>query len=153
MGKLSRGSIIFSWSANKRIFHRAFQLFCFLLICSSLGEQFSAVKRNNSFKVSICGICLKCVALGKVLHILNLVSQWLSDKEFTCQFRKCKRRRFDLCVGKIPWRTKWQSRQYSCLENSIGSGDWWATVHGAAKESDMTDLPKCRRQIINSNSL
>jgi len=23
--------------------------------------------------------------------------------------------------------------QYSCLENSLGRGTWWATVHGAAK--------------------
>ena len=23
--------------------------------------------------------------------------------------------------------------QYSCLENSLDRGDWWATVHGAAK--------------------
>ena len=23
--------------------------------------------------------------------------------------------------------------RYSCLENSMGRGTWWATVHGAAK--------------------
>ena len=23
--------------------------------------------------------------------------------------------------------------QYSCLENSVDRGDWWATVHGVAK--------------------
>lgn len=42
MRKLSKDFIIFSWSANKCIFHHAFQLFCFLLIYCSLGEQFSA---------------------------------------------------------------------------------------------------------------
>ena len=26
--------------------------------------------------------------------------------------------------------------QYSCLENSMDRGDWWATVHGVAKELD-----------------
>ena len=30
------------------------------------------------------------------------------------------------------------SLQYSCLENSMGRGAWWATVHGTA-ESDMTE--------------
>jgi len=28
--------------------------------------------------------------------------------------------------------------QYSCLENSMNRGAWWATVHGIA-ESDTTD--------------
>ena len=31
--------------------------------------------------------------------------RWLSGKESTCQ---CKRQGFDLWVGKIPWRRKWQ---------------------------------------------
>ena len=30
--------------------------------------------------------------------------------------------------------------QYSCLENPMDMGAWWATVHGAAEESDTTKL-------------
>ena len=30
--------------------------------------------------------------------------------------------------------------QYSCLENPMGRGAWWATVHGVA-ESNMTEQP------------
>ena len=29
--------------------------------------------------------------------------------------------------------------QYSCLENPMDRGVWWATVHGVAKESEMTE--------------
>ena len=29
--------------------------------------------------------------------------------------------------------------QYSCPENSMVRGDWWATVHEATKESDMNE--------------
>ena len=29
--------------------------------------------------------------------------------------------------------------QYSCLENPMDRG-WWATAHGVAKESDMTEV-------------
>ena len=29
--------------------------------------------------------------------------------------------------------------QHSCLENSMDRGDWRATVHGVAKELDMTE--------------
>ena len=28
--------------------------------------------------------------------------------------------------------------QYSCLENSVDRGIWWAAVHGVAKELDVT---------------
>ena len=28
--------------------------------------------------------------------------------------------------------------QYSCLDNSMDRGAWWATIHGVSKESDMT---------------
>ena len=29
-------------------------------------------------------------------------------KKSSCQCRRCRRRRFDPWVGKIPWRRKWQ---------------------------------------------
>ena len=29
--------------------------------------------------------------------------------------------------------------QYSCLENSVDRGAWWAAIHGIAKESDTTE--------------
>ena len=35
-------------------------------------------------------------------------------------------------MGKTPWRRKWQST-YSCLENPMDRGAWWATVHRVAK--------------------
>ena len=28
--------------------------------------------------------------------------------------------------------------QYSCLENPMNRGAWWATVHGVSEESDTT---------------
>ena len=31
-----------------------------------------------------------------------------SGKESSCQHRRRKRRRFDPCVGQIPWSSKWQ---------------------------------------------
>ena len=29
--------------------------------------------------------------------------------------------------------------QYSCLENPMDGGAWWAAIHGVAKEPDMTE--------------
>ena len=31
------------------------------------------------------------------------------------------------------WRRQWHPLQYSCLENPMDRGAWWAAVHGVAK--------------------
>ena len=43
------------------------------------------------------------------------------------------RSRFDPWVRKILWRRKWQCIPYSCLENPMDRGGWWAQVHGVTK--------------------
>ena len=40
--------------------------------------------------------------------------------------------------GNSPGEGKCNPLQYSCLENSMDIGAWQATVHGVAKELDMT---------------
>ena len=40
--------------------------------------------------------------------------------------------------GRSPGEGNGNPLQYSCLENAMGGGAWWATVHGAA-ELDMTE--------------
>ena len=64
--------------------------------------------------------------------------QCLSGKELTCQ---CRRRGFNLWVGKIPWRRKWQLTPVLLLGNPMDRGAWWATVHGIKKELDATQWP------------
>ena len=58
-------------------------------------------------------------------------------KEPACQCRRHERHRFNPWVRKIPWRRKWQPLQYSCLENSMDRGAWWATVHRAKVRHDL----------------
>ena len=41
--------------------------------------------------------------------------------------------------GRSPGVGNGNSLQYSCLKNSMDKWVWWATVHGVAKESDMTE--------------
>ena len=41
--------------------------------------------------------------------------------------------RFDTWVRKIPEGGNGNPLQYSCLENSMDRGAWWATGHGVAK--------------------
>ena len=33
----------------------------------------------------------------------------------------------------MQWRRQWHPLQYSCLENPMDGGAWWAAVHGVAK--------------------
>ena len=41
-------------------------------------------------------------------------------------------------LGRYPGESHSNSLQYSCLENPMDRGAWWATVHGVTEESDMT---------------
>ena len=42
-------------------------------------------------------------------------------------------------LGGSPVEGNGNPLQYSCLENSMDRGDWWAIIHGGRKESDMTE--------------
>ena len=42
-------------------------------------------------------------------------------------------------LGRSPGEGNGNSFQYSCLENLMDRGAWWATVHVVAKESDTTE--------------
>ena len=40
-------------------------------------------------------------------------------------------------LGRSPGKGNSNSHQYSCLENPIDGGIWWALVHEVTKELDM----------------
>ena len=48
-------------------------------------------------------------------------------------------------LGRSPGGRNGNPLQYSCLENPMERGAWWATVHGAVKELDTTEQ-------LNNNS-
>ena len=41
-------------------------------------------------------------------------------------------------LGRSPGKGNGNPLQYSCLENPMNKGAWWATVHGLAQELDVT---------------
>ena len=59
--------------------------------------------------------------------------RWLSGKESTCQGRRC---RFETRVGNGGGQSN--PLQYSCLENPMDGGSWWATVHDIAVRHNST---------------
>ena len=55
-------------------------------------------------------------------------------------------------LGSSPRAGNGNLLQYSCLENAMGRGAWWATVHGVT-ESDMTEWLTPTSQILLYNTL
>ena len=53
-----------------------------------------------------------------------------SGKESACQHSRC---RFDPCVGKMPWRRKWQSTPVFLPGNSMDGGAWRAMAYEVTK--------------------
>ena len=81
-----------------------------------------------------------------------------SGKESASQYGRCKRHCCDPWVGKIPCKIAPYSK-YSCLENSMLRGAWWAAVHGAAKSqidwarADTHTICSGRKRHINNQRL
>ena len=61
------------------------------------------------------------------------VSQVVLVVKTPLQCRRLKKHGFDPWVWKIPGGGNGDSLQYSCLENSMDRGAWWATVHSITK--------------------
>ena len=71
--------------------------------------------------------------------------QWLRAKESSCQCRRCRRRRFDLWVGKIFWRMAWQPTAGFLPGESHGQRSLVGYSPWAHKESDMTEVTEPAR--------
>ena len=69
------------------------------------------------------------------IHYFYLVGfpERTAGKTFACQCRRLRRRGFNPWVRKIPQRRNGSPLQFSCLENPIDQGAWWATVHRVTK--------------------
>ena len=78
----------------------------------------------------------KCVYthIIKDVHILLGVPGSLDGKESACNSG-------DPESGRSPGEENDYPLQYSCLENSMDRGAWWAKVHGGAKS--WTQLSNC----------
>ena len=64
---------------------------------------------------------------------------WLSGKKYACQYRRCRRFRFDPWVRKIPWRRKWQPTPVFLPGKSHGQRSLAGYCPWGHKESDTTE--------------
>ena len=79
--------------------------------------------------------------------------RWLSGKESACQGRRCKRCRFDLWVGKIPWRRKWQPSPVFLHGKSHGQRSLVGYSPWHHRESDtaerLNSSSSCRNSLLS----
>ena len=78
------------------------------------------------------------VSIYLCLYLHNGASLWLSSKESPCNAGAARDVGLIPGLGRSPGGGHSNPLQYSCLENPVDRGAWWAMVHRVA-ESDMTD--------------
>ena len=54
--------------------------------------------------------------------------------------------------GRSPGEGNGIPLQYSCLENPMDGGAWWATAHGVTKESDTTEYAHTESEVTYASS-
>ena len=80
--------------------------------------------RERDYMRCVC-VCVRACVCVRVC-VLGL-PRWLSSKESACQAGE---------TGSIPWLGRSPEEgngnplQYSCLDNPVDRGAWWAAVHG-----------------------
>ena len=73
-----------------------------------------------------------------------------SGKEPACQCRRQQRFEFNPQLRKIPGGGNGNPLQYSCVENPMERGAWWATVHRVAKSQTWLSDQACTHTVIFS---
>ena len=80
------------------------------------------------------------------LVTLIRLPRWLSGKESACQSR---RHQYDPGLGRSPGVGNSNPLQYSCLENPMDRGAWWATLHGVAEPDSVEGLSTHMHTLIS----
>ena len=73
---------------------------------------------------------------------------WVSGKESACPAGDLG---LILGSGRSPGERKWQPTSVFLPGKSLDRGAWWATIHGVAKELDMTVVTKQQRHGIHAS--
>ena len=93
----------------------------FLACCTDQDHQYN-VDRNSNSRYSYLVPDLKGKAIQVVSQSIAFVSAWNVGDPGSIPG-----------LGRSPGERNGNPLQYSCLENPMEGGAWWATVHGVAK--------------------
>ena len=117
----------------------------FLLQCmkvkseSEVGQ--SCPTLSDSMDCSLPGSSAHGILQARVLEwvVIAFSTGGLSGKDFACQYRRCKRLRFNPWVWKIPWRRAWLLTPVFVPGESHGQRNLVGYRPRGCKESDMTE--------------
>ena len=113
------------------------------LLSSSLAPAYLRVPRSQPlsnlawsvYHLHLTSLLNFGASLGKGLYLNHAWFSVISYSPWTLEAWLLALKR-SLCLWRVnhnDWRRKWQPTQYSCLENPIDRGAWWAAVHGVTK--------------------
>ena len=111
----------------------SFQLLLQFCSFSSFCFQMCNVKVSGVVVLKLVGCRSPFYSLTHWESQIAIHTYWHNGKESTCSGGDSGD------VGLIPWGGNDNPLQYSCLENPMDGGGWWAIVHGVTKESNMTE--------------
>ena len=89
-----------------------------------------------------------CLAYSKSSIRASLMAQWVKNALVLSLMQEAQE-----TVGSIPGSGicpgdgNVNPFQYSCLENPMGRGAWWATVHGVAKSRTLLSNYSCTQKL------
>ena len=88
---------------------------------------------------SLLMLCFHCRLNGRVILIVSIFSLYLGFpggsvvKKFVCTMGDARNAGLIPALGRSLGGGNGNPLQYSCQENSMDRGAWWATVHGVTK--------------------
>ena len=105
----------------------------------SLRELRELVMDREAWRAGIHGVAKSRTRLRDWSDHCFLGSRWLSGKESASQAEAMG---LIPGSGRSPGGENGSPLQYSCLQNPMDRGVWWAIIPGVAKESDRTEQLK-----------
>ena len=101
-----------------------------------------------SFKKDLC-------PSNQVRNISPLTEEWIKKIWYVCTVESAYNAGDSGSIpgsGRSPGEGNGNPLQYSCLENSIDRGTWWATVHGVTKSQTQLSDSACMHACTDDSS-
>ena len=114
---------------------KALTLWYWLIGFTQQNQVFASIRRKYDWYLTIINANMAFLfqETNKNIFVLQDLPSGASGKEPNCPCSRGKRHEFVPWSRKLPWRRDGYPLQYSCLENIMDRGAWWAKVYRISK--------------------